>query len=88
MADEDDDGRDRDSLDNGTNLFPHFPNADPPLPEDYVRQSLPYGKDYIEQMYLEEAYIDPDAQDIEAPSMIAPRKERLIYLGRQIASVR
>ena len=73
---------------NHSNEFPHSPNVDRPLPEDYVRQGLPYGWNYITQAYLEEANIDSDEQGIEAPSMAAPRKQRLVYLGREIAAVR
>ena len=75
-------------LDNIGNEFPHGPKEDRPLPEDYVRQGLPYGRNYVTRAYLEEANIDRDEQAIEAPSMAASRKQRIYYLGRRIAFVR
>ena len=68
--------------------FLHSLDVDRPLPEDYVRQGLPYGRNYVSQVNLDRANLDSEEQGIEAPSMAAPRKQRLVYLGRKIASVR
>ena len=73
---------------NSANHFPHSAKVERPLPEDYVRQGLMYGRNYISQEYLDEAKVDSDEQAIEAPSMAALRKQRMLYLAREIASVR
>ena len=70
------------------NHFPHSAKVERPLPEDYARQGLLYGRNYISQEYLDEAKVDSDEQAIEAPSMAALRKQRRFYLAREIASVR
>ena len=70
------------------NAFPHSPETDRPLPEDYVRRSLPYGWNYLTPAYLDKAGIDQDEHGIEAPSMGILRKQRILYLGRKIATVR
>ena len=75
------------SLDSA-NHFPHSAKMERPLPEDYVRQGLLYGRNYVSQEYLDEAKLDSDEQAIEAPSMAALRKQRMFYLAREIASVR
>ena len=73
------------NLDDTSNAFPHSPNVDRPLPEDYVRQGLLYGWNYVTPAYLDQAGIDQDEQEIEAPSMATLRKQRLLHLGRKIA---
>ena len=73
------------SLDSTGNAFPHSPKVDRPLPEDFVRKGLLYGWNYVTTEYLDEAGIDQDEQEIEAPSMATLRKQRMLYLGRKIA---
>ena len=74
-------------LDNA-NRFPHSVKVERPLPEDYMRQGLLYGRNYVSQKYLDEAKVDSDEQAIEAPSMAAFRRQRMLYLAREITSVR
>ena len=74
-------------LDNA-NRFPHSAEVEKPLPEDYIRRGLLYGINYVSQEYLDEAKIDSNEQAIEAPSMAVLRKQRILYLAREIASVR
>ena len=75
------------SLDSA-NHFPHSAKTERPLPEDYTRQSLLYGGNCVSQEYLDEAKVDSNEQAIEAPSIAASRKQRMLYLAREIASVR
>ena len=75
------------SLDSA-NHFPHSARVERPLPENYIRQGLLYGRNYVSQDYLDEAKLDSDEQAIKAPSMAASRKQRMFYLAREIASVR
>ena len=71
----------------GANRFPHSAKVERPLPEDYIRQGLLYGRNYVSQEYLDEAKGDSNEQAIETPSMAALRKQRMFYLAREIASV-
>ena len=68
--------------------FPCFPIAGRPLPEDYARQGLLYGWNYVTQAYLDEAGISEYERELELPTMAHYRKQRMHYLGRGIAIVR
>ena len=71
-----------------TYRFPHSAKVERPLPEDYIRQGLLYGRNYVSQKYLDEVEVDSDEQANEAPLITALRKQRMFYLAREIASVR
>ena len=70
------------------NIFPHSPKVDRPLPEDYGRQGLLYGQNYLPSAFLDAAGIDHVEQAIEDSSMALQRQQRILYLGRIITSVR
>ena len=74
--------------DDSDNIFTHLLKDDRLLPEDYIRQGLLYGSNYLPKGYLNEAGIDQDEQEIESPSMVSLRMQRILYLGKQIALVR
>ena len=67
--------------------FPHSPEMNRPLPEDYARQGLRCGQEYVPQRYLQEANLDIDEYMVEAASMAVTRKERILCLACKIASV-
>ena len=58
---------------------PEFPNKHS-LPEDYTRQGLLYGWNYITSEYLDEAGLHHDEQQIETKSMTVYRRQRIHYL--------
>ena len=57
------------------NCFLYSAKVERPLPEDYIRQELLYGSNYVSQEYLDKAKIDSDKQAIKAPSIVILRKQ-------------
>ena len=59
-----------------------------PLPEDFVLRGQLYSQFYYAKDWFQEAMIDDEERALELPSMVAPRVERILWLGIRIASVR
>ena len=58
-----------------------------PLPEDFGMRGLLYAEDYFPVNWFSDAAVDDEERSLELPSMAAPRVERILCLGIQIASV-
>ena len=58
-----------------------------PLPEDFVLRGQLYSQFYYTKDWFQEAMIDEEERALELPSMVAPRVERILWLGIRIASV-
>jgi hypothetical protein len=58
------------------------------LPEDFVIRGLIWAKHYYPHGFFEGQVVDADERTLELPSHIAPRAERCLWLGIQLASVR
>lgn len=56
-----------------------------PLPEDYAMRGLIYVEDYLPNDWFSNDKVDEDEKYFELASMIDERKERILWLGRQIA---
>ena len=52
-----------------------------PLPEDFDIRGLPYAQDYFPKDWFPEAVVDDEERSMELPSMVAPRVERILWLG-------
>ena len=74
------------NLDDTSNVFPHLPKVDRPLPEDYVRQGLLYGWNYVTPAYLAEAGIDHDEQEIEGRRRSAYGNGKVCHLSVPVIS--
>ena len=59
-----------------------------PLPEDFVLRGQLYSQCYYTKDWFQEVMIDDEERTLELPSMVAPRVERILWLGIRIASVR
>ncbi|KAH7109352.1 hypothetical protein EDB81DRAFT_736657 [Dactylonectria macrodidyma] len=57
-----------------------------PLPEDYAMRGLTYAADYHPKDWFDNGKIDEDEKYFELASMTDQRKERILYLGYQIAA--
>ncbi|VUC30414.1 unnamed protein product [Clonostachys rosea] len=57
-----------------------------PLPEDFAMRSLVYTEDYLPSKWFKESKVEEDEKQFELASMVDQRKERLLWLGRRIAS--
>ena len=69
--------------------FPRpFKETGRPLPEDYVMRGQLYTQWYFPVNWFTAAVIDDDERSHDPPSMAQPRKERMLWLGCRIASVR
>lgn len=68
-----------------------FPKPDQgfgrPLPEDFDMRGLSWTQGYFPEEWFTEAAVDDEERMLELPSMVAPRVERILWLGSQIASV-
>ena len=58
-----------------------------PLPEDHAMRGLPSTDGYFPEGWFSDAAVDDEERLLELPSMAAPRVERILCLGIQIASV-
>lgn len=59
-----------------------------PLPEDFVMRGQLYSQWYFPETWFSDAMIDDDERSLDLPSMVEPRRNRLVWLGHSIASVR
>jgi hypothetical protein len=59
--------------------------ANRPLPEDFAMRGMPWADTYLPAEWFSNLKIDDDEKFFEVPSMTGERKERLLWLGRQIA---
>ena len=74
----------------------HFEGADFPqqmsgtgrqLPEDFVMRGLLWAQNYFPVDFFGGQIVDEDERNLELPSHAAPRAERCLWLGVQLASV-
>jgi hypothetical protein len=57
------------------------------LPEDFVMRGLIWAQHYFPADFFEGNLVDEDERSLELPSHAAPRAERCLWLGVQLASV-
>jgi Est1 DNA/RNA binding domain len=57
------------------------------LPEDFIMRGLVWAKHYFPTGFFEGQIVDEDERSLELPSHAAPRAERCLWLGIQLASV-
>ncbi len=57
------------------------------LPEDFIMRGLVWAKHYFPSGFFEGQVVDEDERTLELPSHAAPRAERCLWLGIQLASV-
>ena len=57
------------------------------LPEDFIMRGLVWAKHYFPCGFLEGQVVDEDERILELPSHAAPRAERCLWLGIQLAEV-
>jgi Est1 DNA/RNA binding domain len=58
------------------------------LPEDFVMRGLVWSPYYLPAGFFEGQVVDEDERTLELPSHAAPRTERCLYIGVQLAAVR
>lgn len=70
-------------------IFPGAENQDHyrPLPEDYAMRGLIYTEEYFPLKWFSGEAVEEDEKYFEQASMVDARKERILWIGRQIASV-
>jgi len=57
------------------------------LPEDFVMRGLIWAQSYFPSNLFNGQLVDEDKRHLELPSHAAPRAERCLWLGVQLASV-
>ena len=57
------------------------------LPEDFIMRGLVWAQHYFPAGFFEGQVVDEDERTLELPSHAAPRAERCLWLGVQLASV-
>ena len=57
-----------------------------PLPEDYAMRGLIYAEDYFPTNWFDNQKIDEDEKYFEPGSTVGKRRERILWIGRRIAS--
>ncbi|KAF3066258.1 hypothetical protein CFAM422_009350 [Trichoderma lentiforme] len=69
--------------------FPGAENQDHyrPLPEDYAMRGLIYTEEYFPLNWFSGEVVEEDEKYFEQASMVDARKERILWIGRQISSV-
>ncbi|KAL6866793.1 hypothetical protein J3F83DRAFT_761745 [Trichoderma novae-zelandiae] len=69
-------------------VFPGAENPDHcrPLPEDYAMRGLIYTEEYFPLEWFAGEAVEEDEKYFEQASMVDARKERILWIGRQIAS--
>lgn len=65
---------------------PEKKEAPHPLPEDYAMRGLMHATDYFPQGWFENENIDDDEKYFEPASTAGKRRERILWIGRRIAS--
>ncbi|UKZ56726.1 hypothetical protein TrVGV298_010567 [Trichoderma virens] len=70
-------------------VFPGAENQDHyrPLPEDYAMRGLIYTEEYFPLKWFSGEAVEEDEKYFEQASMVDARKERILWIGRQIASL-
>ena len=58
-----------------------------PLPEDFVMRGQLWSEFYFPETWFTDAAVDDEERALELPSMAAPRLERILWLGYQIAAL-
>ncbi len=58
-----------------------------PLPEDFAMHGQLYAKFFFPETWFSDAMIDVEERSLELPSMVAPRVERILWIGARIVSV-
>ncbi|KAL7962332.1 hypothetical protein V8C34DRAFT_269991 [Trichoderma compactum] len=69
--------------------FPGAENQDHyrPLPEDYAMRGLIYTEEYFPLNWFYGEAVEEDEKYFEQASMVDARKERILWIGRQVSSV-
>lgn len=67
--------------------FPQASSVGRPLPEDFVIRGQVYSQWYFPDGWFQAAIVDDEERTQDPPSMVAPRIERILWLGMRIASV-
>jgi hypothetical protein len=68
--------------------FPRPENAaGRPLPEDFAMRGQLYATKIFPETWFSDAMIDVEERSLELPSMVAPRVERILWVGARIVSV-
>jgi len=57
------------------------------LPEDFVMRGLIWAQHYFPAEFFGGQIVDEDERNLELPSHAAPRAERCLWLGVQLASL-
>ena len=65
---------------------PYRSDTPRPLPEDYAMRGLVYTEDYYPVSWFRDSKVEEDEKYFELASMTDARKERLLWIGRQLAS--
>jgi hypothetical protein len=70
-------------------VFPGAENEDHyrPLPEDYAMRGLIYAEEYFPLKWFSGEAVEEDEKYFEQASMVDSRKERILWIGRQISSL-
>ncbi|KAM0253286.1 hypothetical protein ACHAQJ_007382 [Trichoderma viride] len=70
-------------------IFPGAENEDHyrPLPEDYAMRGLIYAEEYFPLKWFSGEAVEEDEKFFEQASMVDSRKERILWIGRQISSL-
>jgi hypothetical protein len=69
-----------------------FPGAESqdhyrPLPEDYAMRGLIYTEEYFPLKWFAGEAVEEDEKYFEQASMVDSRKERILWIGKQISSL-
>jgi hypothetical protein len=57
------------------------------LPEDFIMRGLVWAQNYFPVDFFDGQIVDEDERNLELPSHAAPRAERCLWLGVQLAFV-
>jgi hypothetical protein len=57
------------------------------LPEDFIMRGLLWAQHYFPAEFFSGQIVDEDERNLELPSHAAPRAERCLWLGVQLASI-
>ncbi|EHK45849.1 hypothetical protein TRIATDRAFT_132043 [Trichoderma atroviride IMI 206040] len=71
-------------------VFPGAENQDHyrPLPEDYAMRGLIYTEEYFPLKWFAGETVEEDEKYFEQASMVDSRKERILWIGKQISSLK
>lgn len=71
----------------GTDFPQQMSSTGRQLPEDFVMRGLVWAQHYFPADFFGGQVVDEDERNLELPSHAAPRAERCLWLGVQLASV-